>query len=119
MAARPDERSSSFDTEEARWEAIKRRNNAADGAFYDSVLTTGVYCRPSCASRPAPTASYSEIAERICAPKEALAVGEACAANMIAVVIPCHRVVRKGGALAGFRWAFNRKPALLKRERAQ
>lgn len=65
------------------------------------------------------TASYSEVAERIGAPKEAFAVGEACAANMIAVVIPCHRVVRKGGALAGYRWGFNRKRALLKRERAQ
>jgi AraC family transcriptional regulator, regulatory protein of adaptative response / methylated-DNA-[protein]-cysteine methyltransferase len=65
------------------------------------------------------TANYSEIAERIGAPKQAFAVGEACAANMIAVVIPCHRVVRKSGALAGYRWGFNRKRALLKRERAQ
>jgi AraC family transcriptional regulator of adaptative response/methylated-DNA-[protein]-cysteine methyltransferase len=65
------------------------------------------------------TASYSEIAERIGAPKQAFAVGEACAANMIAIVIPCHRVVRKGGALAGYRWGFSRKRALLKRERAQ
>lgn len=62
------------------------------------------------------TASYGEIADRIGAPKEAYAVGEACAANRIAVAIPCHRVVRKDGALAGYRWGFKRKRALLKRE---
>lgn len=62
------------------------------------------------------TASYSQIAERIGAPKEAYAVGEACAANTLAVAIPCHRVVRKDGTLAGYRWGFRRKRALLKRE---
>jgi AraC family transcriptional regulator of adaptative response/methylated-DNA-[protein]-cysteine methyltransferase len=62
------------------------------------------------------TASYAEIAARIGAPKEAYAVGEACAANRIAVAIPCHRVVRKDGALAGYRWGFKRKRALLRRE---
>jgi AraC family transcriptional regulator of adaptative response/methylated-DNA-[protein]-cysteine methyltransferase len=62
------------------------------------------------------TASYGEIAGRIGAPKEAYAVGEACAANMIAVAIPCHRVVRKDGALGDYRWGFKRKRALLKRE---
>ena len=62
------------------------------------------------------TASYGEIADRIGAPKEAYAVGEACAANTIAVAIPCHRVVRKDGTLAGYRWGFKRKRALLQRE---
>jgi AraC family transcriptional regulator of adaptative response/methylated-DNA-[protein]-cysteine methyltransferase len=62
------------------------------------------------------TASYAEVARRIGAPKEAYAVGEACAANMIALAIPCHRVVRKDGALAGYRWGFKRKRALLERE---
>jgi AraC family transcriptional regulator, regulatory protein of adaptative response / methylated-DNA-[protein]-cysteine methyltransferase len=66
---------------------------------------------------PGSTASYSEIARRIGAPQEAYAIGEACAANVIAVAIPCHRVVRKDGALAGYRWGFKRKRALLKRER--
>ena len=65
------------------------------------------------------TASYSDIAARLGAPREAYAVGEACAANMIAVAIPCHRVVRKDGALAGYRWGFWRKRALLKREGAR
>jgi AraC family transcriptional regulator of adaptative response/methylated-DNA-[protein]-cysteine methyltransferase len=61
-------------------------------------------------------ASYGEIALRIGAPNEAYAVGEACAANRIAVAIPCHRVVRKDGALGGYRWGFKRKRALLARE---
>jgi AraC family transcriptional regulator, regulatory protein of adaptative response / methylated-DNA-[protein]-cysteine methyltransferase len=245
--ANPPEPSSS--TDDSRWQAVQRRDTAADGTFYYSVRTTGVYCRPSCASRPAlrenvafhatcaaadaagfrpckrcrpneataavhfaiaecwlgailvaasakgiraillgddpaalrrdlehrfprarlveggesvkhltdavidcieapeqahdlpldpqgtefeqrvwrelrdippgATASYSEIAARIGAPTEAYAVGEACAANMIAVAIPCHRVVRKDGGLAGYRWGFKRKRALLKREGAR
>jgi AraC family transcriptional regulator of adaptative response/methylated-DNA-[protein]-cysteine methyltransferase len=62
------------------------------------------------------TASYSEIAKRVGAPDEAYAVGETCAANMIAVAVPCHRVVRKDGGLAGYRWGLRRKRALLRRE---
>ena len=62
------------------------------------------------------TASYAAIAERIGAPKEAYAVGQACASNVIAVAIPCHRAVRKNGALAGYRWGVARKRALLERE---
>ena len=64
------------------------------------------------------TATYSDIARRLGAPKEAYLVGEACAANPIAVAIPCHRVVRKDGTLAGYRWGFKRKRALLQREAA-
>jgi AraC family transcriptional regulator of adaptative response/methylated-DNA-[protein]-cysteine methyltransferase len=64
------------------------------------------------------TQCYGEIARRIGAPQEACAVGEACAANPLAVAIPCHRVVRKNGALAGYRWGFRRKRALLTREAA-
>jgi AraC family transcriptional regulator, regulatory protein of adaptative response / methylated-DNA-[protein]-cysteine methyltransferase len=65
---------------------------------------------------PGATASYSEIAERIGAPAEAYAVGEACASNPIAVAIPCHRVLRKNGELAGYRWGLRRKRTLLARE---
>jgi AraC family transcriptional regulator, regulatory protein of adaptative response / methylated-DNA-[protein]-cysteine methyltransferase len=61
-------------------------------------------------------ASYGQIAEHIGEPSEAYAVGEACAANRIAVAIPCHRVVRKDGALGDYRWGFKRKRALLARE---
>lgn len=64
------------------------------------------------------TASYAEIAERIGAPAAVRAVAGACAANPIAVAIPCHRVVRSDGGLSGYRWGVERKRALLARERA-
>ena len=65
------------------------------------------------------TASYAEIARRIGAPKAVRAVAQACAANALAVVIPCHRVVRSDGALSGYRWGIPRKRALLAREGGQ
>jgi AraC family transcriptional regulator of adaptative response/methylated-DNA-[protein]-cysteine methyltransferase len=63
------------------------------------------------------TATYSEIAERLGMPKAIRAVANACAANPLAVAIPCHRVVRIGGTLAGYRWGIERKRSLLERER--
>ncbi|RCL23616.1 bifunctional DNA-binding transcriptional regulator/O6-methylguanine-DNA methyltransferase Ada [Pseudomonas sp. AFG_SD02_1510_Pfu_092] len=62
--------------------------------------------------------SYTDIAERIGAPKAVRAVAMACAANHIAVAIPCHRVVRRDGDLSGYRWGVERKQQLLKRETA-
>lgn len=62
------------------------------------------------------TASYTEVAARIGAPKAARAVAQACASNSIAVAIPCHRVVRSDGALSGYRWGVERKRVLLDRE---
>ena len=60
------------------------------------------------------TATYKEIALKVGA--TAQEVGEACAANVLAVAIPCHRVVRSDGGLAGYRWGVNRKRLLLQRE---
>jgi AraC family transcriptional regulator of adaptative response/methylated-DNA-[protein]-cysteine methyltransferase len=62
------------------------------------------------------TASYLEIAKKIDMPKSVRAVAQACAANTLAVAIPCHRVVRTDGALSGYRWGVERKRALLDRE---
>jgi AraC family transcriptional regulator of adaptative response/methylated-DNA-[protein]-cysteine methyltransferase len=58
------------------------------------------------------------VAQRLGIAATAKEVGEACAANPLAVVVPCHRVVRKDGSLAGYRWGVHRKRALLERERA-
>lgn len=62
------------------------------------------------------TASYTEIAERIGSPSAVRAVAQACGANRIAVAIPCHRVVRRDGDIAGYRWGVDRKRELLRRE---
>jgi AraC family transcriptional regulator of adaptative response/methylated-DNA-[protein]-cysteine methyltransferase len=62
------------------------------------------------------TQTYGEVAQRIGAPQSAKEVGEACAANALAVAVPCHRVVRKDGGLAGYRWGVRRKRALLAQE---
>ena len=62
------------------------------------------------------TLSYAELAARIGAPKAVRAVAGACAANALAVAIPCHRVLRSDGGLSGYRWGVARKRALLERE---
>jgi AraC family transcriptional regulator, regulatory protein of adaptative response / methylated-DNA-[protein]-cysteine methyltransferase len=64
------------------------------------------------------TATYQEIARAIDEPKAVRAVAQACAANPLAVAIPCHRVVRTDGDLSGYRWGIERKRALIAREAA-
>lgn len=66
---------------------------------------------------PGKTMSYAEVARRIGAPGSARPVAQACAANPLAVAIPCHRVVRNDGGLSGYRWGANRKRELLAREK--
>lgn len=68
---------------------------------------------------PGSTVTYTDIAQRIGAPQAVRAVAGACAANVLAVAIPCHRVVRIGGGLSGYRWGVERKRALLDREAQQ
>ena len=63
------------------------------------------------------TLSYTEVAQRIGAPKAVRAVAGACAANVLAVAIPCHRVLRSDGSISGYRWGVERKRVLLERER--
>jgi AraC family transcriptional regulator of adaptative response/methylated-DNA-[protein]-cysteine methyltransferase len=65
---------------------------------------------------PGVAVSYADIARRIGAPRAVRAVAGACAANKLALAIPCHRVVRADGALSGYRWGVERKRALLARE---
>ncbi|HEU4564519.1 MAG TPA: bifunctional DNA-binding transcriptional regulator/O6-methylguanine-DNA methyltransferase Ada [Gemmatimonadaceae bacterium] len=68
---------------------------------------------------PGETRSYAEVAAAIGAPSAVRAVAGACANNRVALVIPCHRVVRTGGELAGYRWGVERKRRLLEGERAR
>jgi AraC family transcriptional regulator of adaptative response/methylated-DNA-[protein]-cysteine methyltransferase len=65
------------------------------------------------------TRAYSEIAERVGSPRGARAVARACAVNPAAIVIPCHRVIEKGGGLGGYGGGVSRKRALLQREGAK
>jgi AraC family transcriptional regulator of adaptative response/methylated-DNA-[protein]-cysteine methyltransferase len=65
------------------------------------------------------TVSYADIASRVGKPKAARAIARACAANPLAVAIPCHRVVRSNGQPGGYRWGLERKRVLLEREKAR
>ncbi|HLS89204.1 MAG TPA: methylated-DNA--[protein]-cysteine S-methyltransferase [Sphingobacteriaceae bacterium] len=65
------------------------------------------------------TRTYKEVAAAVGKPGAARAVARACAANPVAVVVPCHRVVRTDGSISGFRWGIQRKLALLAMESGQ
>lgn len=62
------------------------------------------------------TLSYSDVAERLHNPKAVRAVANACAANPLALAIPCHRVLRADGGISGYRWGVERKQTLLEKE---
>lgn len=63
------------------------------------------------------TRTYSQVARALGRPKAVRAVARACATNPVSVVVPCHRVIREDGSLAGYRWGLERKRALLSQER--
>lgn len=65
------------------------------------------------------TQTYTEIAQALGMPKAVRAVGSACASNEVAPVVPCHRVVRSDGGLAGYRWGIGIKQALIEMEKAR
>ncbi|MGC4005277.1 MAG: methylated-DNA--[protein]-cysteine S-methyltransferase [Pirellulales bacterium] len=65
------------------------------------------------------TVTYAQLAQSLGIPRAVRAVATACASNRLAVAIPCHRVVRTDGSLAGYRWGVERKAALLERERGE
>jgi methylated-DNA-[protein]-cysteine S-methyltransferase/AraC family transcriptional regulator of adaptative response/methylated-DNA-[protein]-cysteine methyltransferase len=62
------------------------------------------------------TVTYAALARRIGKPGSVRAVANACAANALALAIPCHRVVRSDGTLSGYRWGVERKRAMIERE---
>jgi AraC family transcriptional regulator, regulatory protein of adaptative response / methylated-DNA-[protein]-cysteine methyltransferase len=81
------------------------------GTVFQHKVWAALKCIPA-----GTTVSYAEVAQSIGAPKSVRAVARACGANPVAVVIPCHRVVRNDGSLSGYRWGLERKRALLDRE---
>jgi AraC family transcriptional regulator, regulatory protein of adaptative response / methylated-DNA-[protein]-cysteine methyltransferase len=101
---------------------VRRANNPATSAELPlDVRCTAFQERVYQALKEIPvggTATYKEIAARIGAPAAVRAVAGACAANPIALLIPCHRVVRTNGEISGYRWGIKRKRLLLKQEQA-
>jgi AraC family transcriptional regulator of adaptative response/methylated-DNA-[protein]-cysteine methyltransferase len=81
------------------------------GTFFQKLVWQNLLQIPS-----GTTISYQELAQRIGRPRATRAVASACGANRIAVLIPCHRVLRSDGGLGGYRWGIERKRQLLQRE---
>jgi AraC family transcriptional regulator of adaptative response/methylated-DNA-[protein]-cysteine methyltransferase len=97
---------------------LSENSNAAALPFH--VRATAFQERVWRALREIPrgeTRTYAQIAEAVGSPNAVRAVGTACGANMLAVVVPCHRVVGSGGKMAGYRWGVERKRKLLEMER--
>lgn len=97
-----------------------RKGRAVDHFLPLDIRATAFQWRVYDALRRIPagtTRSYSAVARSLGMPKGARAVARACATNNVAVVIPCHRVVRQDGDLGGYRWGLERKQAILDRER--
>lgn len=69
-------------------------------------------------TKPGETLTYSELAERIGAPRAVRAVASACGSNQIALLIPCHRIIRKDGKPSGYRWGIEKKEKILLQEKS-
>lgn len=82
------------------------------GTLFQQAVWTALRAIP-----PGTTASYRQVAERIGRPGAARAVARACASNRLALLVPCHRVVRADGGAGGYRWGIERKQRLLDGER--
>ena len=105
----------------ARVIALIDRPRAGDASLPLDIRGTAFQRRVWEALRAIPageTRTYTQVAAQLRAPSAVRAVAGACAANKLAVAVPCHRVVASTGALAGYRWGVARKRALLDRERA-
>lgn len=101
-------------------ESPGRRSDAFDALPLD-IRGTAFQQRVWAAVRaipPGTTITYTELAQRLGLPRSVRAVAAASAANTLALAIPCHRVIRRDGSLAGYRWGIERKRALIDRERA-
>jgi AraC family transcriptional regulator of adaptative response/methylated-DNA-[protein]-cysteine methyltransferase len=112
------------DAELARWagEVVRRLEGEAGAAIPLDVRGTAFQHQVWEALQRIPagaTRSYRQIAREIGQPSAARAVAGACADNRVAVVIPCHRVVREDGGLGGYRWGVERKREILRREGAE
>ncbi|WP_078719506.1 MULTISPECIES: methylated-DNA--[protein]-cysteine S-methyltransferase [unclassified Bartonella] len=92
---------------------VKHHNLSLDinGTAFQKKIWA-VLCEVQCGE----TISYEELAKKIGMPKAYRAVAKACASNQLALMIPCHRVVRKNGTISGYRWGTQRKQILLQRE---
>ncbi len=107
----------------SEWVRAIVRNLAGQNPQLDlptDVMATAFQRRVWDALRKIPygaTRTYSEMARALGQPNATRAVASACATNPAAIVVPCHRVVRKGGALGGYRWGLERKEKLLRQER--
>jgi AraC family transcriptional regulator of adaptative response/methylated-DNA-[protein]-cysteine methyltransferase len=86
---------------------------APDGTAFQKKVWTALREIP-----PGSTMTYTELARQLGSVNARRAVAQACGANPIAVLVPCHRVIRADGGLGGYRWGLARKKALLKREQA-
>ena len=103
-----------------RLRAVAERLAGGDAEVPVDLLGTGFQQRVWEALMKIPigdTVSYAGLAQSLGTPRAARAVASACAHNRIAVVVPCHRVIRGDGSLGGYRWGLPRKQHLLERER--